>query len=180
MKNYTITVDLENSRIIENYAGCTPQDFDDANKEVKDLMFKHDIKVRIAHFEKTKGVYCTVITDIKKSLINDTWEGSFANQPNFIQVVNYIKDRVKDHKITLWLANLKNMEGVFDSSRDHLTNIVMPGVIRAGLKKEAIVLPKAFSATLTTRDALQKVEQVGKLSIGHFADEEDAITWLIQ
>jgi hypothetical protein len=178
--NYTIQLDLENSRIVENYLRvCSPEEFEAANREVKELMFQNNIKDRVAEFSNSLGVYCSVSVSQENSLIQDTWNGSFGTQGHFLQVVNYVMERVKGHKLTKWLANLKDMVGVFDSSRDHLTNVVMPSVIRSGLKKEAIVLPKALSATLTTRDALQKVEKIGNLSVGHFADEDDARLWLV-
>jgi hypothetical protein len=179
MKNYTIEIDSENSRIVETYLQiCTPEEFEAANKEARDLMFKNDIKDRVAHFQKTKGVYCTVEVSQQKSLVQDNWVGSFGTQGHFLQVVNYIKDRVKEHRLKFWLANLYEMEGVFDSSRFHLTNIIMPAVIKAGLIKEAIVFPKHFTSTMTTRDALNSIEKKDKLEIGHFTSLQDASEWL--
>jgi hypothetical protein len=178
-KNYSIEINTNTSVITELFSGLyTKEEFDIANAEVVKLMSEHGIKTRIAKFKNSIGVYCTVTTDPSMSLIKDVWTGSFGTQKHFIQVIDYVMNRIKDHKLSFWLANLSDMVGIFDSSSPYLIDIVMTNVVKYGLKKEAIVLPKHFSSTLTTKDALIKLEKVGKLEVGHFITEFDAMSWL--
>ena len=86
-----------------------------------------------------------------------------------------MSDQILSRGITKWLADLRNMKGSFDGSRDWMIQEIMPKLIQGGLLFEAIVLPKNIFAKLSTRDAIMKIEN---FELRQFDDLEEANAWL--
>jgi hypothetical protein len=127
-------------------------------------------------FENAAGkVYATVSYDEQKNCIKDVWEGSFGNSDNFKTVLTYVASQIEEKKITKWLADLRKMEGSFDSSSEWIQKEIMPKVLKAGLISEAVVLPKNIFSKLSARDTIIKVN---KFELQQFEDIEKAEKWI--
>ena len=120
-------------------------------------------------------VYAKVYYDEEKNTITDVWEGAFGTQENFRTVILYMSDQILSRGITKWLADLRDMNGSFDGSRDWMTQEIMPKLIQNGLLFEAIVLPKNIFAKLSTRDAIMKI---ANFELRQFDSVEAAKAWL--
>ena len=120
-------------------------------------------------------VYAKVYYDEEKNTITDVWEGAFGTQENFRTVILYMSDQILSRGITKWLADLRDMHGSFDGSRDWMTQEIMPKLIQNGLLFEAIVLPKNIFAKLSTRDAIMKI---ANFELRQFDNVEAAKAWL--
>lgn len=132
----------------------------------------------LKEFKTISGVsYAKVYYDEDNNTIMDVWNGVFGSQENFRNVISFIQEEITSRHITKWLADLRDMNGSFDGSRDWMTQQVMPQLIQAGLLFEAIVLPKNVFAKLSTRDAIMKIHN---FELRQFADIEQAKVWLNQ
>lgn len=120
-------------------------------------------------------LYATVNIDLDENMISDTWTNNFGSQDNFKKVLLYIVDKIEQYRLTKWLANLTDMNGSFDSSRDWLAKEIMPSAIGAGLMKEAVVLPKNIFAKLSTTDTIMRINN---FELRQFASINEAQQWL--
>lgn len=120
-------------------------------------------------------VYAKVSIDNEYNCIMDIWEGPFGSQENFRNVLKDIGDLIVKKGITRWLADLRNLQGSFDSSSDFLLEEIMPRVIRSGLLREAVVLPKDIFSKLSATDAIKRLNN---FEIRQFDDLEKAKEWL--
>ena len=130
----------------------------------------------LKEFKTVKNeIYASVHYDQEKNTIADVWEGTFGTQDKFRTVILFMSDQILSRGITKWLADLGNMKGSFDGSRDWMIQEIMPKLIQGGLLFEAIVLPKNIFAKLSTRDAIMKIEN---FELRQFDDLEEAKAWL--
>jgi hypothetical protein len=127
-------------------------------------------------FKNAAGkVYATVSFDEATKCISDTWEGLFGTQENFRTVLLYITNAIEERKAVSWLADLSQMNGSFDGSKQWIIDTVMPRVIGAGLRFEAVVLPKNVFSKLSTTDTIMKLSN---FEIRQFDNLEKAKSWL--
>lgn len=124
---------------------------------------------------KDDTVYAEVFVDQDLQMVSDVWTGDFGKQEDFIEVVDHVADLIVKHGMVRWLADLRQMQGSFDPSLDYLTNNLMPRVLSAGLKREAVVLPKDAFAKLSVSSAFL---QIRDFRLQHFQDYDAARVWL--
>ena len=107
----------------------------------------------LQEFKTVSGTtYAQVYYDEETNTIMDVWNGVFGSQDNFKKVILFVKEEVVSRGITKWLADLQDMKGSFDGSREWMVQEIMPKLIQSGLLYEAIVLPlNVFSKTLCPR-----------------------------
>lgn len=120
-------------------------------------------------------IYATVYYDEDKKCISDVWDGSFGTSENFKAVLNYVAQQIEERKALKWLADLRNMEGSFNSSSEWIQKEIMPRVLQAGLLLEAVVLPKNIFSKLSAKDTIIKIN---KFELQQFEDIEKAKKWL--
>lgn len=122
-------------------------------------------------------VYVTISYDEQKGWIQDKWMGNFGTQENFragvLSVVEFIEN--SQGQCTMWLADLSEMKGSWDSSREWLAQQIMPRAIQAGLLFEAVVLPKNIFSKLSTNDTIMRIAD---FELRQFQDAEEAKVWL--
>ena len=130
----------------------------------------------IEELRKTNGeIYLKIHYDQVANCIIDEWDGNFGNQENFRKGLERIIENIRDKRCNKWLANLTNLKGSFDSSSDWLTSVIMPEAVDAGLKHEAVILPKNVFAKLSAKDAINEVKDV---TISIFDDIDEGKEWL--
>ncbi|MBC7391272.1 MAG: hypothetical protein H7329_18880 [Opitutaceae bacterium] len=132
----------------------------------------------IKEFKKSNGkVYAIVVTDLHKRVIQDTWHKRFETKENFEVVLSYIILQIETNKCLGWLADLRNMQGSFDESKNWIAETIIPAAINAGLKKEAIVVPKDVMARIATKDT---INQIQNFTIRQFDNIFLAEEWLLE
>jgi hypothetical protein len=126
--------------------------------------------------QKENGtVYVTIKHDEQINAIVDVWDGFYGNVENFNRALKRVAELIEKHRCPYWLADLRNLQGPFNNSSAFIVNEVMPKAIKAGLKKEAVVMPANFFAELSTK---QTTDKIGNLEIKIFGDIEAARNWL--
>lgn len=119
--------------------------------------------------------YLTIGVDETIPCVVDVWTGPFGSQANFRSGVEKVVEVLIEKKYSKWLADLRNMEGSWDSSREWMLKVLMPKAIKAGLTAEAIVLPKDVFARLSTQDTIVKLHTY---QLRQFDDWQEAREWL--
>ena len=132
-------------------------------------MFLQEFKTSSGH------TYANVYYEEQQNTIIDVWEGVFGTQDNFKAVILYMCDQVDERGATRWLADLREMKGSFDGSKDWIVGEIIPRLIRSGLLFQAIVQPRNIFAKLSTRDTILKIEN---FELRQFDDIEEAKRWL--
>ena len=73
----------------------------------------------LKEFKDTSGkAYATVHYEEETDIISDVWNGVFGSQDNFREVLVYVQEQILTRNIKKWLADLRNMQGSFDGSKD--------------------------------------------------------------
>lgn len=119
--------------------------------------------------------YVSIYHDAEMKLVMDVWEGPFSTGDNFRKAILYVLDVIRLKNCRYWLADLRKMEGSFDSQREWISTEAMPKAKEYGLKKEAILLPTYLYSRLSTKDA---ASQVKGIVLRQFDSYDSAIEWL--
>jgi hypothetical protein len=119
--------------------------------------------------------YCTVLYDEKNKWVYDYWNGMFGAQDNFRRAVVYWKDLAVKHQSPRGLTDVSQMVGSYDSSKEWMEKVIMPQVIKAGLRFHAMVIPTNVFAKLSTKDYASAVKDY---TVQIFDDVEKAKAWL--
>ncbi|WP_428407283.1 hypothetical protein [Hyphococcus sp.] len=88
-------------------------------------------------------IYAIVGNNPEKGVVSDVWFDRFDDQADFRAVLNHIADLFEKGGYRYWLADLRFMTSDFMESEAWLVSDLMPRVIAAGLRREAVVLPDA-------------------------------------
>ncbi|MEQ8934332.1 MAG: hypothetical protein RIE56_00890, partial [Amphiplicatus sp.] len=86
-------------------------------------------------------VYAIVGASPGIKVVADAWFGRYDSQIEFQQVLSHILDLFRTGKYSFWLADLRMMATDFRDSERWLVAYLMPEIIKAGLVREAVVLP---------------------------------------
>jgi hypothetical protein len=120
-------------------------------------------------------IYATITSDKVNRLAEDVWTGVFGTQENLKAGLQAVVDIIEGDQCIKWLSDLSQIQGSFDSSKSWISDYVMPRVIRAGLKYQAMVIPKNIFAKLSTQDTIKKINQ---FEIRQFSNRQEARAWL--
>ncbi|TRX61842.1 hypothetical protein FNH22_03445 [Fulvivirga sp. M361] len=131
----------------------------------------------LKEFKDTSGkAYAIVHYEEETDIISDVWNGVFGSQDNFKEVLVYVQEQILARNIKKWLADLRNMQGSFDGSKDWIAEEIMSKLIKNGELFQAIVLPNNIFAKLSARDTIKKVSNY---ELKQFHDPEEARNWLV-
>lgn len=120
-------------------------------------------------------VFLTISLDEEIGCIFDAWTGPFETQENFKFGLKLIVDEIEKNKVTKWLADLREMKGSWDFNRTWMVEELMPRAFRAGLKFEAVVLPKETFSKLST---VETIALLDGFMLRQFDDLDSAKDWL--
>lgn len=116
-------------------------------------------------------------------LLSDIWFGDFHQQRDFQLVLEYIASQFEAGQYEYWLADLRFMASSFHNSHDWLVNTLMPRVFKAGLIREAVVLPRPDSQLPEGFDvfgaASKAIRELSGGSVRGFHNLDKAKAWLI-
>lgn len=101
---------------------------------------------RIFH-RKNNQIYAIIGVNAEKGLVSDVWFDHFDSQAEFQTVLDYIAELFETGRYRYWLADLRFLASDFSASENWLVKELAPRVIRAGLVREAVVLPKSVVET---------------------------------
>jgi hypothetical protein len=120
-------------------------------------------------------IYLTIAIDEQIPCVMDVWTGAFGTQANFRKGVEKVVDLLIEKGYKKWLADLRKMEGSWDSSREWMLQELLPRAVKGGLMFEAIILPKDLFARLSAQDIIM---QLDNYQLRQFDDLEKAQEWL--
>lgn len=129
----------------------------------------HEFKSSARH------TYLTIGIDEQIPCVVDIWTGAFGNQTNFRNGVEKVVNVLIERGYCKWLADLRKMEGSWDSSRDWMLNELLPRAVKGGLRFEAIILPKDVFARLSAQDTIIKLKNY---QLRQFDNLQEAKVWL--
>jgi len=69
---------------------------------------------------------CIVYFDRELRATVDVWTGDLESQDNLKQGLELVLQNIEHNKSTKWLADLSNIEGSFEESREWIANNVVP------------------------------------------------------
>lgn len=119
--------------------------------------------------------YVKIFYNYDLRCVMDVWEGQFGTQDNFKKGLLNVINVMSENPSKYWIADLRKMQGTFDSLREWIATDIMPRAKKLGLEREAILIPSNVFSKLSTKDTIMKVNGV---EIKQFDDYEDAVTWL--
>lgn len=124
--------------------------------------------------------YCIVSYDEKKDIIFDVWSGNFGSQENFRNALVRLVEFGEQLNPKGLLTDVSGMTGSFDSSREWIVKEITPRFLRAGLKHQAVILPKNIFSKLSMTDFSNMASTSSALKINHFDSQENGVKWLEQ
>ena len=89
-------------------------------------------------------------------------------------------EKVNEHEITGWLANLKHMESILPADEEWAVKNWFPKIARTGLKKMGIVTSLDFFNNVAVKRIMNTAEPVIGFETRYFVDPQDARDWLTQ
>jgi hypothetical protein len=127
-------------------------------------------------FRKENGkIYATIGIDEELNAVVDVWEGYFGSIENFNKVLLRMTEILEERHYPYWLADLRNLEGPFTASSAYIVNEIVPRLMKAGLKREAIVLPENLFAETSVKDTVQVLSN---RNLRLFNNYQKARNWL--
>jgi hypothetical protein len=108
-----------------------------------DVIRAFSVKPERMFYRKNDQVYAIVGMNPALMVISDIWFDTFDTQEEFRAVLQHICDKFRSGAFRYWLADLRFLRSGFAESEDWLVKTLMPEVIKAGLVREAVVLPDA-------------------------------------
>lgn len=128
-------------------------------------------------------IYAVVTHDPLLGVISDFWVGDFTDEEGFRAVLAYVAECFEGGGYRYWLADLRFLSTGFAASHRWLIDEMVPRVVAAGLKREAVVLPERRPglppAYDVFGDALAALNEIGDARIRGFTDLEEAKRWLL-
>lgn len=104
-----------------------------------------------------------------------TWKGNGIGD-EYKHTMTRIKDLIAENKIERWVAEISNFGVVSKENKDWVNAEWFPGVIGAGLRRMAVVLPSNIFGKMSAEEVLAKVTD--HVHIRHFDNLDDAKVWI--
>ena len=112
--------------------------------------------------------------DEAASMVLVEWDG-WANSSEFKGLLDAELKALSEHQCTCLLADCRRQRVLNLADQQRANEVWLPAVIKAGLKRFAIVLPESEIAAGHLRERLGEVTQ---MQVGYFATLEEARDWL--
>ncbi len=132
-------------------------------------------KVLYEFKSSAQHTYLRIGVDERIPCVIDVWTGAFGSQANFRNGVEKVVQVLVEKGYSKWLADLRGMEGSWDSSREWMLHDLLPRAVKAGLEFEAILLPKDMFARLSAQDTIFMLDNY---QLRQFDDLKKAQAWL--
>lgn len=137
----------------------------------------------LMEFKNAAGhVYASIWFDPIRSLICDVWDGAAGTPENFKLVLLDVIKFIKYHKAKYWLADLGGMKGGFQKNEEWIKTFVMVEVEKAGVIREAVVMPGDIFATFSAKNTVTFLKAASgtykRLTIESFKDVATAWDWI--
>ena len=127
-------------------------------------------------------VYAIVGASPAIKVVADAWFSRYDSQIEFQQVLSHVLDLFRTGKYSFWLADLRMMATDFRDSERWLVSYLMPELIKAGLVREAVVLPDErvqIEGEDVFRTASSALKSIADGRVRAFRDLALARRWLL-
>lgn len=152
----------------------------ETNADVQRAFAIDDLQI----FHNANGFpYAVVGGNRATKVISDRWLGGFDALHEFRDVLEFICEQFEAGDYRFWLADLRLLNTGFFHSDDWLAGHVFPRAIKAGLEREAVVLPARRDKPMqydvfgSGSSALKKITD-GR--VRGFTDIDEAKSWLFR
>ncbi|MEE2690216.1 MAG: hypothetical protein VX640_01630 [Pseudomonadota bacterium] len=128
-------------------------------------------------------VYAIVGANPAMKIVSDTWFGRYDSQIEFQQVLTHILDLFRGGRYSYWLADIRMMATDFRDSERWLVSYLMPEMIKAGLVREAVVVPDEtvqVEGEDVFRTASSALRTIADGRVRAFKDIKLARQWLLE
>jgi len=131
---------------------------------------------------ETGSTYAIVLHNPETRVISNRWFGDPGGDEGFRRVVDCIAANFETGAYSYWLADQRYLSRSYAGSVDWLAESAMPRIIRAGLIREAVVVPpdrgqpEGYDVFETASKALALIAD-GR--VRGFTDLERAKRWLL-
>lgn len=157
--------------------------FADATSLSDDVVNAFDLKEHRVFRRENDQVYAIVGTNRDLAVVSDTWFGRFDSQVEFQQVLTHILDLFREGRFRYWLADLRMLATDFRDSERWLVSHLMPEMFKAGLVREAVVVPDEavqIEGEDVYRTASSALRQIADGRVRGFKDIALARRWLLE
>lgn len=117
-----------------------------------------------------------VLHNEEKNYGKAVWSG-FAHGESYQNVLNSALRLFKEKNISLWMADLRDMEAITEEDQKWANEVWFPQAIGGGLKKIAILISKDAFNQMAVEEIMTKVDAIN-FSSGYFSDFSEAEKWL--
>ncbi len=147
----------------------------------KDVARAFSLRSKKLFYRANDQIYAIVGDNPDDGLISDVWFNHFDSQANFKAVLNYIVTLFEQGRYRYWLADLRFLASDFGPSEPWLVKELMPRFIRAGLAREAVVLPSSAveaEGEDVYKTASLALQEIADGRVRGFTDIAHAKAWL--
>lgn len=125
-----------------------------------------------------KDEYVTVESETEQGLITLTWTG-FAPSPVFRSILEDALLNVRLHKLSFWLADLRQMNAILRQDEQWSANDWFPRLANSGLKRMAILTSSDYFNQMSVERIMSHASPVLPFEVGYFDDLGAARGWLL-
>ncbi|WP_375211407.1 hypothetical protein [Hyphococcus sp.] len=149
----------------------------------KDVARAFSVRSKKLFHRTNDQIYAIVGDNPEEGLVSDVWFNHFDSQADFQAVLDYVATLFEQGRYSYWLADLRFLASDFGPSEPWLVKELMPRVIRAGLAREAVVLPSSAveaEGEDVYKTASQALQDIADGRVRGFTDIALAKTWLFK
>ncbi len=125
-----------------------------------------------------KDEYVTVGSEVELGLITLTWTG-FAPSQVFRSILEDALLNVRLHKLSFWLADLRQMNAILRQDEQWSTNDWFPRLMNSGLKRMAILTSTDYFNQMSVERIMNNAGPGLPFQVAYFDDPGSAKAWLL-
>lgn len=125
-----------------------------------------------------KDEYVTVGSETEQGLITLTWTG-FAPSPIFRSILEDALMNVRLHKLSFWLADLRQMNAILRQDEQWSANDWFPRAAASGLKRMAILTSSDYFNQMSVERIMNSATPELPFAVSYFDDLLAARAWLL-
>ncbi len=125
-----------------------------------------------------KDEYVTVGSEVDLGLITLTWTG-FAPSPIFRSILEDALMNVRLHRLSFWLADLRQMNAILRQDEQWSANDWFPRLANSGLRRMAILASNDYFNQMSVERIMNNATPELPFEVAYFQDQAAARDWLL-
>ncbi|GAB4404709.1 MAG: hypothetical protein OHK0053_30290 [Microscillaceae bacterium] len=128
--------------------------------------------------------YTQVFFENENALLHNVYkaESEWLEDDSFKKLMGDIQELAVQYQPSCYLVNTLNFRFVMAPDvQEWMTQMYVPRLISAGIKKYALIVPQAFITQLSIEQVVEDAQEVHQdiFKIQYFSSENDAREWLL-